>query len=299
MIATWRTNFDDPKLPFCIISLCTADEPQTRENFLVPMYDAGAYIREAQYRTFLDLRRAGDRNVGFVSSSDLRKSWYHPQIKIPAGERAAKWALVTRYGLLKGRDAEDYWLPPRVEKVEAAGGSIRLTMSTDVKTRDDSDGKMLGFAIAGADRRFYPADANWFTDGTKNDRNRVEYEKNILVLTNRFVPAPVHYRYAWARNPMGNVVNNHGVNLAGQRSDDWILEETPVKIATPKDMPEDAVRRQVANQLRKELERDDLARRVKEAEATLAELKPALEKAQATGKKSAADAGKSPAGAQQ
>ena len=299
MIATWRTNFDDPKLPFCIISLCTADEPQTRENFLAPMYDAGAYIREAQYRTFLDLRRAGDRNVGFVSSSDLRKSWYHPQIKIPAGERAAKWALVTRYGLLKGRDAEDYWLPPRVEKVEAAGGSIRLTMSTDVKTRDDSDGKMLGFAIAGADRRFYPADANWFTDGTKNDRNRVEYEKNILVLTNRFVPAPVHYRYAWARNPMGNVVNNQGVNLAGQRSDDWILEETPVKIATPKDMPEDAVRRQVANQLRKELERDDLARRVKEAEATLAELKPALEKAQATGKKSAADSGKGLAEAQQ
>jgi len=281
MIATWRTNFDDPKLPFCIISLCTADEPQTRENFLVPMYDAGAYIREAQYRTFLDLRRAGDRNVGFVSSSDLRKSWYHPQIKIPAGERAAKWALVTRYGLLKGRDAEDYWLPPRVEKVEAAGGSIRLTMSTDVKTRDDSDGKMLGFAIAGADRRFYPADANWFTDGTKNDRNRVEYEKNILVLTNRFVPAPVHYRYAWARNPMGNVVNNHGVALPGQRSDDWILEETPVKIATPKDMPEAAVRRQVGTQLRKELERDDLARRVKEAEATLAELKPLLEKANA------------------
>jgi len=29
MIAAWRTNFDDPKLPFCIISLPTADEPQT------------------------------------------------------------------------------------------------------------------------------------------------------------------------------------------------------------------------------------------------------------------------------
>ena len=177
------------------------------------MYDAGAYIREAQYQTFLDLRRAGDKSIGFASSFDLRKSWYHPQIKIPAGERAAKWALVTRYGLLKGRDAEDYWLPPTVEKVEAAGGSIRLTMSTEVKTRDDSDGKMLGFAIAGEDRRFYPADANWLTDGAKNDRNRVEYDKHILVLSNRFVPKPVHYRYAWARNPMGNVVNNHGVAL--------------------------------------------------------------------------------------
>ena len=58
------------------------------------MYDAGAYIREAQYQTFLDLRDAGDKNIGFASSFDLRKSWYHPQIKIPAGERAAKWALV-------------------------------------------------------------------------------------------------------------------------------------------------------------------------------------------------------------
>ena len=34
MIAAWRANFDDPQLPFCIISLCTAGEPQTLENFL-------------------------------------------------------------------------------------------------------------------------------------------------------------------------------------------------------------------------------------------------------------------------
>ncbi len=282
MIAAWRANFDDPQLPFCIISLCTADEPQTLENFLPPMYDAGAYLREAQYKTFLDLRRAGDRNIGFASSFDLRKSWYHPQIKIPAGERAAKWALVTRYGLLQGRDAQDYWLPPTVEKVEASGGSIRLTLSTEVKTRDDSDGKMLGFAIAGEDRRFYPAEANWLSDGTKSDRNRVEVDRHILVLTNRFVPAPVHYRYAWARNPLGNVVNNHGVALAAQRSDDWILEETPVKVAMPKDLPEDTVRRQVGNLLRKELERDDLARRWQEAAAIVVDLKAALEKVPGT-----------------
>ena len=83
---------------------------------------------------------------------------------------------------------------------------------------------------------------------------------------------------------MGNLVNNRGVPLAAQRSDDWILEETPVKIATPKDMPEDAVRRHVANQIRKLLERDDLDRRVKEAEATIVELRSLLEKAQAAGK---------------
>jgi len=55
----------------------------------------------------------------------------------------------------------------------------------------------------------------------------------------------------------------------------------------------------VANRLHKVLERDDLERRVKEAEAILAELKPALEKAQAAEKKeNADDAGKGRAGAE-
>jgi sialate O-acetylesterase len=299
MIAAWRSNFDDPQLPFCILSLCTAGEPQTRDNFLAPMFDAGAYIREAQYQTFRDMRTAGDKNIGFASSFDLRKSWYHPQIKIPVGERAAKWALVTRYEVLKGRDAETWWLPPTIDKVEMVGGTMRLTMSTDVKTHDDSDGRLLGFAIAGKDRRFYPAAVNWFTDGTKGNREKPNFDHRMLVLSNRFVPEPQHYRYAWARNPMGNIVNSRGVPLAAQRSDDWLLEETPVKIATPTDMSADAARRYIANQLRKELEQADLERRIQEAEATITELKPALEKAPASGKKkSAAPAGKSQAGAE-
>ncbi|MCX7008240.1 MAG: hypothetical protein NTY53_13505 [Kiritimatiellaeota bacterium] len=72
-----------------------------------------------------------------------------------------------------------------------------------------------------------------------------------------------------------------------------------MKIATPAGMPADGARRFIANQLRKELEQADLERRLKEAEATITELKPALEKAPAVGKKkSAADAGKGKAGAE-
>ena len=121
MIAAWRETLSDPKMPFCIISLCTDGQPQTRENFLAPMFDAGIYIREAQYRAFLDLRNAGDTSIGF--------------------------------------------------------------------------------AIAGQDRRFYPADADWLATGAKDNRNREEKVRNILVLKSRFVPEPTHYRYAWARNP--------------------------------------------------------------------------------------------------
>ncbi|MBM4154213.1 MAG: hypothetical protein FJ221_04205 [Lentisphaerae bacterium] len=284
MIGAWRETFGDPKMEFCIISLCTAGEPQTRENFLAPMHDAGSYIREAQYRTFLDLRAAGDRNVGFVSSFDLRKSWYHPQIKIPAGERAATWALATRYGILKGRDAENLWLPPTIDKVEIAGGEMRLSMSTEVKTRDDSEGRLVGFAIAGNDRRFHPADADWLSTGGKDGRNREEKDRKVLVLKSRFVPEPVHYRYAWARNPMGNIVGAQRVSLPAQRSDDWPLEETPLQSAAPPGTPDDAARRAATARNRQALELGDLERRVLEAEATIEDLRPALEKARrATG----------------
>jgi len=273
MITAWRSAFNDPQMPFCTISLCTAGEPQTREQFLKPMHDTGPLIREAQYKTFRDFRDAGDEAVGFVSSFDLRKTWYHPQIKIPAGERAAKWALATQYEILSGRDAEDYWLPPSIEKVEIADGTIRLTMSTEIRTKDDSDGKLLGFAIAGKDRRFQPADVQYYTDGTVDNRNRPQYKRNILVLSSPFVSEPLHYRHAWARNPLTNIVNPRQVPLATQRSDDWLPEETPIKFPVPPGMDPKSQVRQFNNKIRKELELADTGRRIREAEATVELLK--------------------------
>jgi sialate O-acetylesterase len=275
MITAWRSAFNDAHLPFCIISLCTEGAPQTRENYVESMYDVGVLIREAQYKTFRDSYDAGDKGIGFVSSFDLRKSWYHPQIKIPAGERAAKWALVSQYELIKGRDADLYWLAPSIEDVKTDDGMIRLTMSTSIHTKDDSDGKMMGFAIAGKDRRFYPADVRWYTDGSVDNRNQPRVQRDVLVLSSPFVAEPIHYRHAWARNPISNLVNARGIPLATQRSDDWILEETPEKI----DTPENASSRSITNQIRKMLRLADIERRIKEAEATLADLKPVLEKA--------------------
>jgi sialate O-acetylesterase len=281
MITAWRSAFQDAQMPFCILSLCTAGEPQTQENYLVRMYDVGVLIREAQYKTFRDFHDAEDKGIGFASCFDLRKSWYHPQIKIPAGERAAKWALVTQYSLLEGRDAQHYWLPPSIRAVDVVDGTIRLTMSTDIKTRDDSDGRLLGFAIAGKDRRFYPADIQWYTDGSVDNRKQPKYQRDVLVLSSPFVAEPVHYRHAWARNPMSNLVNSRSVPLATQRSDDWLLEETPLQIPLPPNTDLKSQARRIRGLLTKELELADTERLIQEAEATIAELKPVLEKARA------------------
>ncbi|HUT57856.1 MAG TPA: sialate O-acetylesterase [Phycisphaerae bacterium] len=270
MITAWRRAFADDKLPLCVISLCTAGAPQTHESFLPPMYDVGPLVREAQYQTFVDFRKAGDKTIGFASSYDQRKSSYHPQIKVPVGERAAKWALTTRYELLRG---EENWLPPEIADGKAADGRIVLTLSTTVQTRDDSDGKLLGFALAGDDRRFYPAQIDWYSDGTRDNRNRLQYKRNMLVLSSPFVPEPQHYRYAWARNPMGNIVNGRGIPLATQRSDEWLLEETPIKLPTPEGMDANSQRRYLSGRLQRELALADTERRIRESEATIAELK--------------------------
>lgn len=277
MIGAWREALGDSELAFCIISQCTAGEPQTLENFNKPMFDVGVLLREAQHKTWQDLRKAGDQHIGFVSSFDLRKSWYHPQIKIPAGERAAKWALVNEYQILSGRDSQQYWLPPSIEQVDASEGKLYLQLSTDIKTGDDSDGKMLGFAIAGNDRVFFPADIEYGTEGV-DSRNRPKTKKSQLILSSPFVENPIHYRYAWARNPLANLTNRYGVPLATQRSDNWVLEETPVKIAAPEGMDKRSADRWRSGQLRKQLEELDIKRRYREAQSKVEALQPTIDK---------------------
>ncbi|MCA9178997.1 MAG: hypothetical protein KDB14_31250 [Planctomycetales bacterium] len=225
MIKAWRAAFNDSKLPFGILSLCTEGYPQTREDYCEKMFNAGIDIRAAQYRTFLDLYNAGDENVGFVSTYDLRRRWYHPQLKIPAGERIARWALASQYGF--ARQVE--WKPPMLTSMEASEGALRLTLDTEVG--DPEDGAIQGFAIAGEDRRFQPADVAYAEKG-KDNRGRIQYDRKQLVLTSPLVPQPIHFRYAWGRNPLANLqaMGNKDLPFATQRSDDWRMEEAPLGV---------------------------------------------------------------------
>lgn len=218
MITAWRAAFNDPEMPFGILSLCTAGNKQSLENYSEMMSDTGAYIREAQYQTFLELYKAGDENIGFTSTYDFRRRWYHPQLKLPAGERTARWALATEYGMEKLFG----WKPPMIVEMKKEKGNIMLHMDVAARGVDDG-GPIEGFSIAGKDRKFHPAKADFLVTG-KDDRGRDKKDNKVIVLTSLMVGEPVHYRYAWGRNPMGNL-QDKGIPLATQRSDDWPLEE--------------------------------------------------------------------------
>ena len=255
MIGAWREAFNDPRMPFGIISLCTAGDPQDLDNYLEMIADEGIYIREVQYKTFLDFQKAGDTNVGFASSFDQRRAWYHPQIKIPAGERMAAWALATQYGLSSGIR----WLPPTIKEMRVEGGKVTLSMDSSDAT-PYNDGPILGFCLAGKDGKFQPAQA---VSGDQGDRS-------VIVLSSPLVAEPVYYRHAWGRNPLANVKAD-GIPLDTLRNDNWTVADmfeiyTGKKSAVPNILNGGEVR-----VLTQALKAEDVKRRLKEAESFIQE----------------------------
>ncbi len=266
MIKAWRDAFGNPDMPFGILSLCTAGDPQQLENYTEKMFDAGVGLRGVQYKTFLALHEAGDKNIGFVSTYDLRRSWYHPQVKLPAGERAARWALATQYGF----DKQLAWKPPMLTGMEVTDGE--LVLSFDSEVCNPEDGPILGFAIAGEAREFHPATATYAEKG-KDDRGRVQVDRKKLVLTSIMVNEPIHFRYAWSRNPLANVqlTGNKDVPFATQRSDAWGLEEVPLSVVESLDPTNSRANR---GRIIKALEQLDRARRLAEAELIIQSVGP-------------------------
>ncbi len=265
MIKSWRAAFDDPKMPFGILSLCTEGAVQTLDNYCEMMANVGPYIREAQYQTFLDFYKSGDKNIGFVSTYDLRRRWYHPQLKIPAGERIARWALATQYGF----EREIRWKPPMVEEMKVEDGRIVLRLDEAAGAVDDGS-PIVGFAVAGNDRRFHPAEATHLVTG-KDDRGRDKTDPNSLVLSSPMVPQPIHYRYAWGRSPLGNLqaARSSDIPFATQRSDDWPFDSTPLGVFG--DEPTTKLDRGQRRLLIEALRKQDHERRLREAQSLVGE----------------------------
>ncbi len=257
MIRGWRETFNDPALPFGILSLCTEGPAQNDDNYLEMMANVGPELREVQYRTFLDLQKAGDKTIGYASTYDLRRRWYHPQLKIPAGERIARWALTTQYG------HRLQWEPARIEKVISEGNALVLGFNTAVAAIDDGSGVMQGFAIAGEDRHFQPVEAKYLVTGN-DEKGRPIEQRTVLVLRSPLVEKPVHYRFAWGRNPMATVQlpGNSDVPRATQRSDRWDVLEVPIQAEGGNDGEK-------FRKVREALQKADLERRIYEARKLL------------------------------
>ncbi len=95
----------------------------------------------------------------------------------------------------------------------------------------------------------------------------------MIILSSPLVPEPVHYRYAWCRNPLGNLksTDHTDIPLETQRSDDWSIasmyeNQTGKKPAVP-----GVLSRNEHNELIKALRAADLERRIAAAKSLLKE----------------------------
>lgn len=191
MIEDWRNRFGQGDFPFLFVQLANY---QSRS--LTPTESGWAELREAQAMA-LSLK-----NTGMATAIDIGDSKdIHPQNKRDVGYRLAGVALAQTY-----RKKLEYY-GPVFSKMEAKTGSItlRFTHAAGLRTVDGKAPK--SFSIAGADRKFYWAEAT--------------IQDNAIVLRSSSVPNPVAARYAWDMDPEVNLVNASGLPAFPFRTDTW------------------------------------------------------------------------------
>ncbi|MCU0792461.1 MAG: sialate O-acetylesterase [Opitutaceae bacterium] len=170
-----------------------------------------AWLREAQDRTSRALPA-----VGLVVTSDIGDAVdVHPDNKVHTGVRVALLARETVY-----REPGLVGVGPRYASHEIAGTAVRIRFTNTGSglapavapwtakggTVFPAD-KLVGFFVAGADKKWVPAEA--------------KIEGDAVIVSAASVAAPAAVRYAWASTPVANLYNREGLPAAPFRTDDW------------------------------------------------------------------------------
>lgn len=216
LIANWREDWEQGDFPFYFVQL--PGFMKTRQN---PGESAWAELRESQHRA-LSLR-----NVGEVVTIDVGDAAdFHPKNKKTVGNRLALLALAKKYGrdvICSGPEFQSMQIvddkamltfkPSKSPLAIADGSAPPFEYATKIqklkqKTKISPTPELRGFAVAGADQKFYWATAT--LDGADK-----------IVVSAPEVPRPVAVRYAWADNPDCNLTNAAGLPASPFRTDDW------------------------------------------------------------------------------
>ena len=192
LINDWRTKWNNEKLPFLIVQL-----PNFRNRNVQPVFkDEWTSLREAQSMA-LKLPKTGMAVTIDVGEADD----IHPKNKLDVGKRLYLVARHVAYqlpGVYSGPVYRSYTVNQNEITIsfdEIGGGLI---------SKGD---KVIGFSIAGSDKKFYWADA--------------KIVGNKIIVSSEKVVNPVAVRYAWDSNPECNLYYKEGLHASTFRTDDW------------------------------------------------------------------------------
>ena len=196
LINDWRGLWGQERMPFYIVQLA---------NFCAPTNDpnnqsvwAWAEVREAQS---MASEKVADCALAVTLDIGDRTN-IHPGNKQEVGRRLALIARSKVYG-----ENDVVCSGPRYRALKVDGNAVRVEFDSDNGGLVAKDGKLTGFAIAGADRKFVWAEA--------------KIAGHTVVVSSPSIAAPVAVRYAWQVGAEACLFNGAGLPASPFRSDDW------------------------------------------------------------------------------
>ncbi len=192
LINDWRTKWSSDKLPFLFVQLANYkarnEEPVSA--------DPWALLREAQSMT-LKLPY-----TGMAVAIDIGDATnIHPKNKQEVGKRLYLAASHVAY------NKSLVYSGPMYDKMMINKDKAEISFKSVGKGLTSNDKPLTAFEIAGADKKFYWAEA--------------EIVGDKIVLSNKNVAKPVAVRYAWSINPAASLFNKEGLPASPFRTDDW------------------------------------------------------------------------------
>jgi len=185
MIQDWRNQWGEDDFPFLFVQLANF-----KSNAYWPV------LRESQTET-LSLRNTGMAvTIDIGMSSDI-----HPKNKQDVGMRLALAARHIAY-----HDSAVEYSGPVCRQITPENNALRIWFSHADGLQGKGGAALTGFTIAGADGKFVPAEAK--VDGA------------TVVVSSPDVASPVAVRYAWADDPVCNLINQAGLPAGPFRSDE-------------------------------------------------------------------------------
>jgi len=209
LIGGWRQQWNLGDLPFYFVQLANFKDV----NDSPAGGDGWAKIRCAQTKA-LSIPHTGMvvaiDTVPLAEANDI-----HPKNKYDVGLRLARWALANEYGQNNLEVSGPLFREMKIdgEKIRLSFDHVGAGLMVGRKAgrepaAEAKEDKLKRFAIAGADKKWFWADA--VIDGT------------CVVVSSADVKAPVAVRYAFANNPDGaNLYNKDGLPASPFRTDDW------------------------------------------------------------------------------
>ena len=194
LVSLWRNEWGNQQMPFYYVQIAPFVY-EGDDKTSVPL------IVEQQLAAMDKIPYSGMASTTDIGSGPC----IHPSQKIPVGERLALLALSKTYGK-KGLICES----PRFESVRFEDGKAIVRFKTEGTLGPDYSGRIKGFEIAGADKIFVPARAEYIVGQPE------------IAVSSTIVENPVAVRYAFRNVPdQTTLYNTGGLPAFPFRTDDW------------------------------------------------------------------------------